>query len=225
MQRKIFWILLAASVGSVAMAVADGLLLLPYAWKSGLKILVFGGLMLAFFAAFPGEQSRLKRLLRPKGRALVPAAVLTAAVYAAVLIGYRLLKEQIDLEQIRQSLEQTAGVNAGNFIWVAAYIVLVNSFLEEIFFRGFAFLTLKNYVSARRASAFSALCFAAYHGGMLRGWFHPLLTIAAFAGLFAAGCFFNRLDEKSESIYPAWMVHAGANLAINTVGFLMMEIL
>ena len=31
------------------------------------------------------------------------------------------------------------GVNAGNFVFVALYISIVNSLLEEFFFRGFAF--------------------------------------------------------------------------------------
>ena len=42
---------------------------------------------------------------------------------------------------------------------------------------------------------------------------------------FAGGCIFNFLNEKCGNIYPSWLVHLCANLAINTVGFILFGIL
>ncbi|NMO95148.1 hypothetical protein [Paenibacillus lemnae] len=38
------------------------------------------------------------------------------------------------------------------------------------------------------------------------------------------GLLFNWLNEKNGNIYASWMVHMCANLAINTIGFMLFEI-
>ena len=60
---------------------------------------------------------------------------------------------------------------------------------------------------------------------MTDGWFNIGLWILAIIGLFVGGCLFNLIDDKSKSIYPSWFVHMFANFAINTIGFIMFEIL
>ena len=44
------------------------------------------------------------------------------------------------------------------------------------------------------------------------------------AGLTAAGLFFNWLDREG-SVLPSWLVHMGANLGTNGVGFILFGIL
>ena len=39
-------------------------------------------------------------------------------------------------------------------------------------------------------------------------------------GLFLGGLIFSALDRRG-SLLPSWLAHAGANLAINTVGLFM----
>ena len=39
--------------------------------------------------------------------------------------------------------------------------------------------------------------------------------------LFFAGLLFNWLNERYQNLYASWMVHMFANLAINTVGLLL----
>ena len=101
----------------------------------------------------------------------------------------------------------------------------VNSLLEEFFFRGFAFLVLRRYADERFACLLSALSFALYHTAMMLGWFPPLLFLLALAGLTAGGVLFNLLDARAGTIFPSWAVHIFANLAINTVGFILFKIL
>ena len=67
------------------------------------------------------------------------------------------------------------GITAGNFLWVAIYISVMNSFLEEFFFRGFGFITLKKYVNIK--------------------------------------------------FYPSWFVHMAANFAINTIRFILFDVI
>lgn len=122
-------------------------------------------------------------------------------------------------------LDKNAGVTAENFLWVSLYVSFVNSLLEEFFFRGFAFLVLRRYAGERFACLFSALSFALYHTAMMLGWFSPPLFLLALAGLAAGGVLFDLLDAGSGTIFPSWAVHIFANLAINTVGFILFKIL
>lgn len=109
--------------------------------------------------------------------------------------------------------------------FVSLYISFVNSMLEEFFFRGFAFLTLKRLTGRKFAYIFSASVFAIYHIAMMTGWFGPLVFLIIMAGLFSGGLIFDYLNEKSSSVYPSWIVHMFANFAINTVGFILFGII
>ena len=52
-----------------------------------------------------------------------------------------------------------------------------------------------------------------------------VLFLLALAGLTAGGVLFNLLDARAGTIFPSWAVHIFANLAINTVGFILFKIL
>ena len=145
------------------------------------------------------------------------------AVYAVILSAFFLLRNMFDFSALTANLTAETGVNRQNFLWVALYISFVNSLLEEFFFRGYAFLTLKKQAGRRTAYCFSAAAFALYHAAMMFGWFDASVLALALAGLFAGGLIFNRFDERSGSIYLSWLVHMFANFATNTVGFLLFQ--
>lgn len=117
------------------------------------------------------------------------------------------------------------GITAGNFLYVSLYISLVNSFLEEFFFRGYGFITLKKYTGRKFAYIFSSSIFAVYHVGMLLGMFHIGVLFLLLLGLMIGGCIFNCLNERNDTIYPSWFVHMFANFGINTVGFILFGVL
>jgi membrane protease YdiL (CAAX protease family) len=117
------------------------------------------------------------------------------------------------------------GVTANNFILVALYISFINSLLEEFFFRGYAFVVLKQHVHKLYAYFFSAILFSLYHVGMMQGWFDFYIYILSMLGLLIGGLIFNYLNDRWDSIYPSWLVHIFANLAINTVGLILFGII
>ena len=117
------------------------------------------------------------------------------------------------------------GITADNFIYVSLYISLMNSFLEEFFFRGYGFITLKKYSNRLLAYVFSSSLFALYHVGMLIGMFNFGVLALLLLGLIVGGCIFNYLNESNDNIYPSWFVHMFANFAINTVGFILFGVL
>ena len=215
-------IILAGLVGCGTMALVDGLWQPGYWVKSAVKLLLFLALPIA--AAALGARDTLHtlpRLFRGDRRALRLALGLGLAVLAAILGGYFILGRFFDLTAITGALTANVGVTGDNFLFVALYISLVNSLLEEFFFRGFLFLGLLDGAPRHLAHGFSAGLFALYHIAMMLGWGSPALILLILAALFVGGLIFNRLNENSRCIYPSWFVHLCANLAINTIGFIL----
>jgi len=219
--RKSVFLILSVTLSVLGMSIIDGFVQLPYLYKSIVKIFLFLVVPMAYFLRYKDQYSHLKKLFVPKKSDFKLALLLGIGVYSVILLAYFLLKNQIDLSSIRESLTANIGVNEHNFVYVAIYISLINSLLEEFFFRGFAFLILKENAGRLFAYVFSALLFALYHVGMTSGWFHWSIYLLAMTGLFAGGSIFNYLNEKSKNIYPSWLVHMFANFAINTVGFIL----
>lgn len=204
---------------SALMIVVDGILMPPYAVKSAIKVVLFLGAMAAY-VLFSRDET-WKTLFRPTKRSLLLAFALGAGVYGIILGGYFATSSFVDYSGITASLTGNTGVNGDNFLFVSLYISFVNSFLEELFFRGLSFSVLRRVSPRPVAYLFSSVCFAVYHAGITTGWFDPLMYVLTLAGLFAAGLVFDRLDEKAENLFVSWIVHMFANFAINTVGFIL----
>ena len=176
----------------------------------------------ALMTAAPWGESR-SVFQKPDRASLKIAGILALAVFLFLSVGYMVLSPWLDLSAIPEQLRFN-DITADNFPVVAAYIIFVNSFLEELFFRGFAFLTLRKHTGSAFAYGFSGVTFALYHVSIMSGWFHPVWFVLFIAGLAAAGMLFDFLDRKG-GIWCGWLVHASANLAINFIGMRMFGIL
>ena len=210
-------------LGCAAMTLVDGVLRPPYAVKSAVKLALF--LLAPLLYGYAAGKDGYRALFRIQRRALLRVFALGFGVFALILGAYFALRSVFDFSAVTALLGKNAGVTAENFLWVSLYISFVNSLLEEFFFRGFAFLVLRRYAGERFACLFSALSFALYHTAMMLGWFSPPLFLLALAGLAAGGVLFDLLDARAGTIFPSWAVHIFANLAINTVGFILFKIL
>ncbi len=221
--KKAILMVILIAVFCILMAVIDGILKANYFIKSLIKLVLF--LILPALYSLCDEDIKIKEVFIPEKRGLKLASILCVLVYVTILGGYFLLKDIFDFSSITTSLTNNIGVTGKNFIFVSLYISFVNSLLEEFFFRGFAFITLKNITSRKFAYLFSAAVFAIYHIAMMIGWFSLDVFLIIMAGLFAGGLIFNYLNERSSTVYPSWLVHMFANFAINTVGFILFEII
>ena len=210
-------ILLITGIACLLMGVVDSVIQPGYAARSAIKAALF--LLLPLL----GAGRPLRQPLCASRRALAAAAAVGLAVFALLLGGFFLLRPVLDLSQLTGTLTASTGVDRQNFPLVALYISLVNSFLEESFFRGFAFLALASHTSARTACLFSAGAFALYHVAMTLGWFPLPLLMLVVAGLFLGGCFFNWCAWKSGSLLPSWLIHISADLAICAIGMILFQ--
>ena len=195
---------------------------LGYWDRAFIKALSFGACM-AVYVLLTREKACFGIFRKPDRDSLKISIVLALAVFLFLTVGYMILSPWLDLSAIPEKLHYS-DITTETFPVVAAYIILCNSLLEEIFFRGFAFLTLKQHTSKRFAYLFSGVAFALYHVSIMDGWFHPIWFVLFIFGLAVAGILFDFLDRRG-SIWCGWMVHASANLAINLIGMRMFGIL
>lgn len=221
-KKTMLWLLAAAVLCCGIMSIVDGVIRPNYWIKSAVKLLLFLGV--PFLMSRRLEQLRFGVLFRFRVKAFLPALGLGLGLYLLILLAYWLVTSLnlFDFSGIAGQLSSNAGVHRGNFLFVSLYISFVNSLLEEFFFRGFLFMSLKRVSSRPFAYGFSAAAFALYHMGMVSGWFSPLLYLLVMVGLVAGGVIFNFLNEKQETIYTSWLVHMFVNFAINTIGFQLM---
>ena len=218
-------IMLSVFVFSLAITLIDAIVQPNYFVKVPIKIVFFLALPMLFFVKHKDDFKSFKTLFVWDKNGILRALFLGAGVYAVIVLGYYFTRNIIDYSNVTSSLTESMGITAENFIYVSLYISLMNSLLEEFFFRGFGFITLKKYTSRKVAYIFSSTLFALYHVGMLIGMFHLGALLLLLLGLIAGGCIFNYLNECNNHIYPSWFVHMFSNFAINTVGFILFGVI
>ena len=224
MSRKIS-IMSSVFLFSIAVTLIDAFIHPNYFVKIPIKILFFLALPMLFFVKNREAFSDFKKLFVFRKSGILKAFLLGIGVYAVIVGGFLLTRNIIDYSNVTSNLTDGMGITASNFIYVSLYISLMNSFLEEFFFRGFGFITLKKYSTRKVAYIFSSVLFAIYHVGMLVGMFEFWALLLLLFGLIIGGCIFNFLNELNDNVYPSWFVHMFANFAINTVGFILFGIL
>lgn len=214
-QILILGILACCAIGYLDYFVSD----IPYSLKAFLKLLLFAGTPLLY--GWKVGNFALKPLFRLEKKPVILALALGFGVFAVILGTYALLKPWLDFSAITGNLDRRLQITGENFLGVAVYISLCNSFLEEFFFRGFLFFRLKQVTTLALAHGISALLFALYHVAILVAWFDWWVFALCMLGLFVGGLIFNWLDAGCHSLYPSWLTHMFANFAINTIGMML----
>ena len=208
-------------LGCILMALVEILITPSYSVKSLIKICTF--LILPLVTSMKNNLISFKSLFTGNKKSITFALILGIGIYVFILGAYFILGPYFDFSMVATNLENNLGVTKENFLFIALYITIINSILEEFFFRGFSFLSLKQVSSRKFAYIFSALAFAIYHVSIMNNWFTLPLFILLIVSLFIAGLLFNYLNERFNNIYVSWIVHMSANLAINTVGSIFID--
>jgi len=140
--------------------------------------------------------------------------VLGLSVFALIVAVFLIMEPLIDRTMVDYALVEV-GITPGNAIFVVAYIVIINAALEQLFFRGFIFMSLYRMNFKHYAHIYSSILFAVYHIPVLYNALAPEMLILCTIGLVAAGLIFNALTVKFKSISGSLIVHISANLALN----------
>jgi membrane protease YdiL (CAAX protease family) len=213
--------MIALAVCCIAMSAIELIFTPTYFVKAAIKLALF--VIIPMSLVLVRKETAMLRFFKPNKKTLLPMLAFGVLMYGFIIGAYFLLGKYFDLSGITSSLDEI-GVTKQNFVFVALYIAVFNSFLEEFIFRGFGFIGLSEKIGVKSACIFSAICFALYHITMMIGWYSFWLTALIIFALFVGGVILNILDSKCKTVYPAWIVHIFANLAINTIGMILFGI-
>ena len=225
MNKKSFYVIITVFLFSILVCFIDGVIKPNYFVKVPIKVIFFLLLPFLFFIKNKNDFRDFKKLFCFRKKGILRSLLLGVLIYIGMLLLYFLLCDVFDFSNVTSSLGSGMGITSGNFIYVFIYISILNSFLEEFFFRGYGFIILKKYSSRKFAYVFSSFIFAIYHIGMLIGMFDILPFLLILVGLIIGGLIFNYLNERMDNIYSSWFVHMFANFAINTIGLILFKVL
>ena len=153
-----------------------------------------------------------------------------AAVFAAIVLLYHFWFKPAGL--LADARENIGGKLAGfglqgpvAFCVLAACYSLVHSFLEEYYWRWFAFGQLRRWVPLWPAIVISALGFTGHHVVVLSGYFGGFTwpTLLFSAGVAVGGAFWAWLYARGGSLLGPWLSHVLIDAAIFAVGWDMVQ--
>ncbi len=217
---EVLKILLLSLVGVAIIGYFDGFAPIPYLWKACGKIVLFLSVPLVYGKLTPSVD--YKTLFKLQKQPLLVGGALGFGVICLILGTYFLLFPYLDFSAVEGQLDLRMNINESNFMIVAVYIALCNSFLEEFYFRGFLFFRLKAVSSPLFAHGASSVIFALYHVAIMVTWFDWWVFALCMLALVIGGVLFNLLDDGTESLYPSWLTHGCANVAINSIGAMLL---
>lgn len=205
--------------------------------RSGIKVIIFVGaalLILRKEVKIRSEKEKeklakevikekaigLKELLRwPKKIPKLVYYILGFGILLIIIIP-QVADKFVNIDQIADTIYKK-GMNKKNIIFVYSYIAIVNSFIEELMFRGIGYIELKKHIPEKYACSISAMLFALYHIAIVNGAVNIWLTILSVVALYIAGVVLNKMDNKTDTIIPSYMVHSLSNWILNIIGYLI----
>jgi len=189
---------------------------ISYGWQTILKWILFFAMPFVLYWKKESLILSTGRFSRKVCLYGVPLGIIAAL---SIVIAYWTLRDQIDWSLLQTYLDEKH-ITTTTFFLVFSYITFGNSFLEELFFRGWVFRTLATW-KISFAYIFSSLLFALYHLSIFSTWFSGWILLFVLFGLFVSGCLFAFLYQKTASIWSAWIVHIIADTAIVVIGYLL----
>ena len=221
---KKYYIIFSLLLFSFATTFVDLIVHPNYFVKISIKIILFILIPSIYFIIFKKEAKDLKNIFKFNTKGILLSIFLGILIFATIIGGYFLTNNLFDYSNVSNNLTSGMGITKSNFMYVAIYITIINSFLEEFFFREFGFIELKKQTNVKFANLFSSICFAIYHVGMSIGSFKLVLLIIIILALVFAGIIFNTLIKKYKNIYIPWIVHIFTDAAIMIVGTILFNV-
>jgi membrane protease YdiL (CAAX protease family) len=114
---------------------------------------------------------------------------------------------------IVEKIHRQFSVNAATVLLIAPFTIMINSLIEEFFYRGFAFglLAPKHPLVG---TLLPAVVFTAQHLLFIYHWVTPLPLALAIVGLLVFALALQALYAKADTIIAPWVVHVCGDMAM-----------
>jgi uncharacterized protein len=147
-------------------------------------------------------------------------SIVAAAIFAGAYSAWS--DFLIDEATIVDKIDQQFGVDRTTVLLIAPFTILLNSLLEEFFYRGFSFGLL-----VRRNLAVGyllpAVAFTVQHVLFIYHWVSLLPLALAIVGLFVLALLLEAIYARFDTIVAPWVVHAGGDVAMMGIAVTMLS--
>ena len=105
------------------------------------------------------------------------------------------------------------------YLGAAAYWCIFNSLLEEYVWRWFVYRKCEVLLPGWWAVSLSGVFFTIHHVIALHAYFDLRITVVGALGVLAGGITWSGCYLKFRSVWPGWISHVWADLAVFGVGY------
>ncbi len=165
-----------------------------------------------------------KLSLSPSKNGGLGAGFLIGLATAAVIVAtcWFIAIPRIDPAMLRGEVTEMGLESPLAYILGALYWIFVNSVVEEYVFRWFIQSRCEDLWSRPVAIVVSAAIFTTHHVVAMATFLEPSLTALASAGVFIGGATWSWMYARYRSIWPGWVAHACADVAIFGCGYYLL---
>lgn len=138
----------------------------------------------------------------------------------AIITGAWILGVQnMDLTFLEREVREMGLDGPLPYLLGAAAWTFVNSLMEEYVYRWFIFRQCEELLHSTAAVVVSAAIFATHHVIAVSQYLEPVFVILASAGVFIGGAIWSWLYMRYRSIWPGWISHVFADIAVFGLGW------
>ncbi|MCD4702565.1 MAG: CPBP family intramembrane metalloprotease [Candidatus Aegiribacteria sp.] len=147
-------------------------------------------------------------------KSLLPGLIIGATFLIAIYLFFMVFSRQlIDTSSMTETLNRW-DLDSGNLFVFLFMMIVGNSILEEIYWRGYVFAGLRKLTGPRNTVVLTALFYTSYHLITTITLFSVADGLLLSASIFLVGAFWACLRIKYESIIPAVISHLLADLGL-----------
>ena len=147
-------------------------------------------------------------------KSLLPGLIVGAVFLAAIYLFFMIFSRQlIDTSSMTNALDKW-NLDSGNLFVFLFMMIVGNSILEEIYWRGYVFSRLKELTGPRNTVILTALFYTSYHLITTVTLFSVTQGLLLSSAVLLVGVFWACLRIKYESIIPAVISHLLADLGL-----------
>ncbi|MCA8961676.1 MAG: CPBP family intramembrane metalloprotease [Planctomycetes bacterium] len=166
------------------------------------------------------EAESFRRSPLRRARDLWPGLWTGLGIAASILIAPHCVDASIlHTEELRRNAIEAGFSEPLQYIVLASGLTLVNALLEEFVWRWFVFTRSEVLFGKAGGVLASAVFFTIHHGIALRAHFEPWIVGLGCLGVFIGGCVWSTLYLRTRSIWPGYLSHVCADVAVFVVGW------
>ena len=153
-------------------------------------------------------------------RGIVVGAIWSIPVGCAIWLLYSYcLEPYVDKEGVRQQIK-LFGLTTPVMFWSFAIMIsFINALMEEYVWRWFVYTKCKTVAGPIKGIMLAAFFFTAHHVIVIWNFGDVSIVAIGSVAIFIAGCLWCCLYQKYTSIWPAYISHVVADLAVFTIAW------